>query len=313
MSSLIYSAPQQPQNTLAALQLKLAQLTSSPQLGQSEQSVVYQQTDEQTYVLPSQDPIEASQIAHVIIFFSIILRSSLLFCFFFVIYFMQEQQSQLNSPTVQIDINQMKLTSTQSSSAVSTPVIEQNETFFPQPSDQPNVSSTVVQPKQLSDLEQELAKIHQKRYNKDQPPLSAPPVEQLLLSNNAPSGNAPNTQAIPTLPINASQSSHTEQVCSVNISIPTASADSNDNTLNIQSQQAVRKISRFQVSVVNEATPSIQVQPQDSTVRTQFLQTTVSTSLLSTNNSAVDEQRFDYSGLNFQNYPNSAGGNGELL
>lgn len=138
----------------------------------------------------------------------------------------------------------MKLTSTQSSTAVSTPVIEQNDTFFPQQSDQPNVSSTVVQPKQLSDLEQELAKIHQKRYNKDQQPLSAPPVEQFL-SNNAPSGNAPNTQAIPTLPINASQSSHTEQISSVNISIPTASADSNDNTLNIQPQQAARKISRF--------------------------------------------------------------------
>lgn len=205
----------------------------------------------------------------------------------------------------------MKLTSTQSSSAVSTPVIEQSETVFSQPADQPNISSNIVQPKQLSDLEQELAKIHQKRYNKDQQPLSAPPVEQLL-SNNVPTGNAPNTQAIPTLPLNASQSSHTEQiVSSVNISIPTASADSNDNALNIQPQQAARKISRFQVSVVNEATPSIQVQPQDS-VRTQFLQTIATTSLVSSTTSAVDEQRYDYGGTNFQNFAISTGGNGEL-
>lgn len=203
----------------------------------------------------------------------------------------------------------MKLTSTQSSSAVSTPVIEQSETVFSQPADQPNISSNIVQPKQLSDLEQELAKIHQKRYNKDQQPLSA--VEQLL-SNNVPTGNAPNTQAIPTLPFNASQSSHTEQiVSSVNISIPTASADSNDNALNIQIQQAARKISRFQVSVVNEATPSIQVQPQDS-VRTQFLQTIATTSLVSSTTPAVDEQRYDYGGINFQNFANSTGGNGEL-
>lgn len=207
----------------------------------------------------------------------------------------------------------MKLTSTQSSSAVSTPVIEQNETVFPQSSDQPNTSSNVVQPKQLSDLEQELAKIHQKRYNKDQqqPPLSAP-VEQLLY-NNVPIGNAPNTQAIPSLPINASQSSHTEQqVYSVNISIPTASADSNENTLNVQPQQAARKISRFQVSVVNEATPSIQVQPQDS-LRSQFLQTSATTSLVTSTNSTVDEQRYDYGGMNFQNFTNSTGGNGELF
>lgn len=69
MSILIYSVPQQPQNTLAALQIKLAQLTSNQPPGQPEQSVVYQQMDEQTqqtYVLPSQDPTEASQIQYVI-------------------------------------------------------------------------------------------------------------------------------------------------------------------------------------------------------------------------------------------------------
>lgn len=203
----------------------------------------------------------------------------------------------------------MKLTSVQSS-LVTTPVIEQNEAVFPQPSDQPNITSVAVQPKQLSDLEQELAKIHQKRYNKDQQqPLSTPPVE---LSNNVPTtGNvAPNTQANPTLPINASQS-HAEQV-SINISIPTASADSNDNNaLNNQTQQAARKISRFQVSVVNEVTPSIQAQPQDS-VRTQFIQTTATASIVPSNSSGIDEQRYDYGGMNFQNFANSTGGNGKL-
>lgn len=230
----------------------------------------------------------------------------------------EQQQSQLNSPTVQIDINQMKLTPTQSSSAVSTPVIEQNETVFSQqqslPSDQPNIASTVVQPKQLSDLEQELAKIHQKRYNKDQQPLSTPPVEQLL-PNNVPSGNAPNTQVIQTLPLNASQSSHTEQISSTIISIPTASADSNDNNLNtqnVQTQSAARKISRFQVSVVNDGSPTVQVQPQDSTVQTQFMQTTAATSLITSNNFSADEQRFDYNGMNFQNFPNPTSGNGEF-
>lgn len=160
-------------------------------------------------------------------------------------------------------------------------------------------------------MEQELAKIHQKRYNKDQQPLAAPPVEQLL-SNYASAGNAAITQAILTLPINASQSSHTEPVVSsVNISIPAASADSNDNNaLYIQPQQAARKISRFQVSVVSEATPSIQVQPQDS-VRTQFLQTNATASLV-TSTTAIDEQRYDYGGMNFQNFANSTGGNGEL-
>ncbi len=207
----------------------------------------------------------------------------------------------------------MKLTSTQSSSAVSTPVIEQNESAFPQTLEQPNTTSITVQPKQLSDLEQELAKIHQKRYNKDQQPLSTPPVEQLSSNNVLLPGNVPNTQAIQTLPLNASQSSHTEQqVVSVNISIPTASADSNDNALNIQTtQQAARKISRFQVSVVNEATPSIQVQPQDS-VRTQFLQTNATTSIVTSSNSGNEEQRYDYSNLNFQNFANSTGGNGKL-
>lgn len=205
----------------------------------------------------------------------------------------------------------MKLTSTQSSSAVSTPVIEQNETVFPQSSDQQsNATSIPVQPKQLSDLENELAKIHQKRYNKDQPTVSTPPVEQLIPNNVLLTGTAPNTQAILTLPINASQTSHTEQPAagSVNISIPTASADSNDNTLNVQ-QTAARKISRFQVSVVNEATPSIQVQPQDS-VRTQFLQTNATTTVVSSSNSGNDEQRYDYGGMNFQNFPNSSAGNG---
>lgn len=75
----INSVPQQPQNTLAALQLKLTQLTSSPQSGQSEQSIVSQQIDEQTqqpYVLPSQDPTEASQMQYVIISFSNILISN---------------------------------------------------------------------------------------------------------------------------------------------------------------------------------------------------------------------------------------------
>lgn len=190
----------------------------------------------------------------------------------------------------------MKLSSTQST-AVSTPVMEQNETMFLPPSDQANITSNVVQPKQLSDLEQELAKIHQKRYN------SAPPIEQL------PTVNAPNTQVVPTLPINASQSSLTEQVVSsVNISIPTASADSNDNALTVQPQQAARKISRFQVSVVNEVTPSIQAQPQD--VRTQFLQTSATTSLVSS--TTVDEQqRYDYGAMNFQNIANATGGNGK--
>lgn len=68
--NLIYSSPQQPQNTLAALQLKLAQLTSNQQPGQSEQPVFYQQADEQNqqaYIVPSQDPTETSQIQHVII------------------------------------------------------------------------------------------------------------------------------------------------------------------------------------------------------------------------------------------------------
>ncbi|XP_037045555.1 uncharacterized protein LOC119080996 isoform X7 [Bradysia coprophila] len=275
-------APQQPQNTLAALQLKLAQLTSGQQPpGQSEQPVLYQQIDEQhqqVYTGPSQDLTETSQLQQ------------------------EQQQSQLNSPTVQLDINQLKLTSTQSSSAVSTPVIEQNETVFPQTADQPNTTSVTVQPKQLSDLEQELAKIHQKRYNKDQQPPSNPPVE--LLSNIVQTANAPNTQAIPTLPINASQTSHAEQpVGSVHISIPTASADSNDNALNVPTQQAARKISRFQVSVVSEATPPIQVQPQDS-VRT--LQTNAP--LVSSSNSGVDEQRHDYGAMNFQNFTNSTGG-----
>ncbi|KAJ6641924.1 Glutamine-rich protein 2, partial [Pseudolycoriella hygida] len=279
-------APQQPQNTLAALQLKLAQLTFSQQPGQPEQPIYYQQTDEQNqqpYVVPSQDPTETSHVKH------------------------EFHQSQLNSPTVQIDISQMKPTSTQSSSAVSTPVIEQNEAVFPQTSDSSNVSATVVQPKQLSDLEQELAKIHQKRYNKDQQgPQSTPPIEQLL-PNNA-TNNAPNIQVM--LP-NASQSSHPEQVpsnMSVNISIPGASTDSNDSALHVQQQQTARKISRFQVSVVNEATPSIQVQPQDS-VRTQFLQNNTTTSLVSSNNATVDEQRYDYGGMNYSNYPNSAIGN----
>ncbi|KAG4079903.1 hypothetical protein HA402_015034 [Bradysia odoriphaga] len=274
-------APQQPQNTLADLQLKLAQLTSGQQPpGQSEQPVLYQQIDEQNqqaYTGPSQDLNETSQLQQ------------------------EHQQSQLNSPTVQLDINQLKLTSTQSSSAVSTPVIEQNETVFPQTAEQPNTTSVTVQPKQLSDLEQELAKIHQKRYNKDQQPPSNPPVE--LLSNIALTANATNTQAIPTLPINASQTSHAEQpVGSVHISIPTASADSNDNALNVPTQQAARKISRFQVSVVSEATPSIQVQPQDS-VRT--LQTNAP--LVSSSNSGVDEQRYDYGAINFQNFTNATG------
>lgn len=171
------------------------------------------------------------------------------------------------------------------------------------------MSVTTVQPKQLSDLEQELAKIHQKRYSKDPQPISTPPVEQIL-PNNVPTGNAPNThQTIPMLPINASHTSQTEQqVGSVNISIPTASADSND-TLAVQPQPA-RKISRFQVSVVNEATPSIQVQPQDS-VRTQFIQTSATTTLVSSSNSGSDEQRYDYGGMTFQNYTNSTGGNGK--
>lgn len=201
----------------------------------------------------------------------------------------------------------MKLTSTQSSSAVSTPVIEQNETAFPQANDPPNTSSVTVQPKQLSDLEQELAKIHQKRYNKDQLPSSNPPAEQPILSNVVIAANVPNTQAIPTLPINASQTSHADQSAgSVHISIPAASADSNDNALNVPMQQAARKISRFQVSVVSEATPSIQVQPQDS-VRT--LQTAAS--VVSSTGSGVEEQRYDYGAMNFQNFGNSTGGSGE--
>lgn len=56
---------------MAALQLKLTQLTSNQQPGQADQSTVYQLTDEQiqqTYVTPSQDSTEASQIQHVIIF-----------------------------------------------------------------------------------------------------------------------------------------------------------------------------------------------------------------------------------------------------
>lgn len=306
---------------MAALQIKLAQLTSNQQPGQSEQPAYYQQIDEQnqqTYTISSQDPNETSQIQQVNISCSSVSSPVNSKENIFVI--QEHQQSQLNSPTVQMDINQLKLTPTQPSSAVSTPVIEQNETVFPQQSDQANIASNVVQPKQLSDLEQELAKIHQKRYNKDQQqPLSVPPVEQLL-SNNV-LGIAPNTQAIQTLPIiNTSQSSHTEQQInnSVNISIPNASADFNDNnTLNIQTQtQAARKISRFQVSVVSEATPSIQVQPQDS-VRTQFMQANATTSVVSSTNPTVDEQRYDYGGMNFQNsefqnFTNSTGGNGEL-
>lgn len=216
----------------------------------------------------------------------------------------------------------MKLTSTQSSSAVSTPVIEHNEAVFSaqfqqlsQPSDQSNMLPIVVQPKltQLSDLEQELVKIHQKRYNKDQSPM-APNVDQQLLSNNALIANATNaqiTQIISTLPIiNASQSSHIEPSSSVNTSVSTTSADSNENTLNVQSQQPARKISRFQVSVVNEATPAIQAQPQDSTNQTQFLQTT---SLVASYNSTVDEKRSDYGSINFQNFPNTTAGNGEYI
>lgn len=81
---LIYSAPQQPQNTLADLQLKLAQLTSNQQPGQTEQPISYQQTEEpmqQTYFLPSQDPIETSQIQHVNIFAVTLFRSKLIFCY----------------------------------------------------------------------------------------------------------------------------------------------------------------------------------------------------------------------------------------
>lgn len=211
-----------------------------------------------------------------------------------------------------MDINQLKLTPTQSSSTVSTPVIEQNEAIFPQTSEQPTTTTSVtVQPKQLSDLEQELAKIHLKRYSKDQLPTSNPPVDPSL-SNNIPMGNAPNTQPIQTLPINASQTSqpqYAEQpVGSVHISIPTASADSNDSALFVPIQQvAARKISRFQVSVVSEATPSIQMQPQDS-VRT--LQTNT-VPLVSSSNPGVDEQRYDYGAMNFQNFTNSTGGSGK--
>lgn len=163
--------------------------------------------------------------------------------------------SQLNSPTVQIDPTmdpmikfyqqQQQQTHHQGSptsapAAISSPVVETPEPWQPADAIQTKVGA-VVKPAQLSDLQQELAKLHQKRY----------------VATSLP----------PTLPITYSEAVKSMAAAVIDPPPTPAVATVSPAAVVATPPPAMhRKISRFQVSAVNEPPPMQQAQPADSIV-----------------------------------------------
>lgn len=151
------------------------------------------------------------------------------------------QQSQLNSPTVQLDIDQIKFYQQNQQQ-------HQPATSLTSPTDiVPNEQPAATAPAKMSPLttlKQELAKLHQKRFTVAAVPLT-PPLQAASANGTPLSYSEAVKSTVPDQPIQAAatQQSVTATVPAVDGSLTTPAP------LN-------RKISRFQVNVVPEVQPA---------------------------------------------------------
>lgn len=161
------------------------------------------------------------------------------------------QQSQLNSPTVQLDIDQIKFyqpnqqqqQQQQSAAASLTSPTDASSSSFQ--NDQPAAASSAPATSKMSPLttlKQELAKLHQKRFTVAAVPSTPPPAAPAITSSNGTplSYSEAVKSTVPDQPIQApTQPAATATVPAADGSLTTPAP------LN-------RKISRFQVNVVPE-------------------------------------------------------------